>query len=111
MRKSGFLRNAVQFQLYKAGVLEASDETIEELQKTINAQVPDYLCDIIDSIQDVDIVDVDKIKEFITLFDYYAKHRYVLALLSRIEQYDKKGIADIAPNVIQYYQFVNDYKL
>ena len=111
MRKEGFLRNVVQFQLYKTGVLEASDETIEDLQKTINTQVPEYLCDIVDSIQDVDIIDVDKIKEFITLFDYYTKHRYVLALLSRIEQYDKKGISEIAPNVIQYYKFVNDYKL
>ena len=111
MKKQGFLRNAVQFQLYKAGVLEASDETIEELQKTINAQVPDYLCDIIDSIQEVDIVDVDKIKEFVILFDYYAKHRYLLSLMSRIEQYDKKGIADVAPNIIQYFKFVNDHKL
>jgi hypothetical protein len=111
MKKEGFLRNAVQFQLYKAGVLEASDETVEELQKTINTQVPDYLCDVIDSIQDVDIVDIDKIKEFITLFDYYSKHRFLLGLMSRIEQYDKKSIVDVAPNVIQYFKFVNDYKL
>ena len=111
MRKPGFLKTSVQFQLYKAGVLEASDETIEELQKTINTQVPDYLCDVIDSIQDVDIVDIDKIKEFITLFDYYAPHKYMLSLMSRHENYDTKGIAEIAPNVIKFYKFVNDYKL
>ena len=111
MKKEGFLRNAVQFQLYKAGVLEASDETIEDLQKIINTQVPDYLCDIIDSIQNVDIVDVDKIKEFILLFDYYCKHKYLLALVSKVDQYNTQAIEEAAVNVIQYFKFVNDYKL
>jgi hypothetical protein len=88
MSRPGFLRDVVQYQLYSDKVLEASDETIEDLKKSINTNVPDYLCDSIDDINIVDIVDIDVIKEWIDVFKYYSKYMNLLYLYASHSSYD-----------------------
>jgi hypothetical protein len=107
MRKDGFFKDLVMYQLYKSGTLSASDETCEELLKKINADVPDYLCDVIDNIAEVDVLNLPLIQEWLGIFDYYGPHKYLLELVSAFNDYDQQGLKDMAPSVQGYYKLVN----
>jgi len=110
MTHTGFFKDLVLYSLYKHELVEASDETIESLLKSINNQVPDYLCDLVDEITDVDLLDVETIKKCIKLFDYYVVRKEMIKLFSHNSSYDKAENKLIATQLKEYFKFVNDNK-
>lgn len=110
MTHTGFMHDLVLFSLYANKIIEASDETIEELKTSINTQVPDYLCDVVDDIVDVDIIDVDLVRKMISLLDYYAISKEMVKSLSYYSTYNKDEYEIIGKQLQKYFKFVNDNK-
>lgn len=110
MTHTGFFRDLVLYHLYKSGIVESSEETIDALLTTINGQLPDYLCDIVDEITDVDVLDIQVIQDAIKLFDYYVVRKEIVKLFSYNSSYDRTENALIGNQLQEYFKFVNDNK-
>jgi hypothetical protein len=108
MGRKGFLHNAILIQLYKEKILDASDETVEDLFKEINTQVPDAFCDVIDSIEDIDILNIDVIKKVLKVFDYYSGHKFLLHLLVSFNDYNGETINQMKPQITDYFKYANN---
>ena len=107
MKHPGFMQDVTLYNLYKSGLVEASDETLEALLKSINASVPDYLCDVVDNITDVDILDIEVIKKSVEKFNYYVKGKELLALYRGLSSYAKDEHKIIAEQYISFFKLIN----
>ena len=101
-----FFRAVILYQLYKEGIIEASEETIEEYKDLINSSVPDYLCDVIDNIEDVDIVNLNLIRKALQKLDYYSKGTSLIVILARYSSY-ASDIDVIAAELREYIKYLN----
>lgn len=106
MKTEGFIKYVTLFNLYKSGLVEASEERIEELLVKINSSVPDYLCDVVDEIIDIDILDLALISKYVKLFDYYSKHKELIKIFASYGSYNN-DIKEVTKSLINYFKLSN----
>jgi len=80
--KLDFYKEAIQLHLCAAGILSDDPDT---LITRLNATVPDSLCDSIDQIDEVEILDIPTIVKWKTIFEAIAPYREILSMF--IEKY------------------------
>lgn len=87
-RDKGFLGLAYKYALGKIGILPLSDYELAEIMELINQSVPDYLCDYVDEITDLDLLHVDFLTDLMHKLEKVKNADTVLNMLSTSSLYN-----------------------